>query len=155
MNFDSQKDPFEDLSPEFKDAVDGSTRDQIKTKITAVFRAEAENQRNKVEDLDVQEKKLQVEKLAAPYKRRRSAAKLSQKIAAKQGDDSAATDAAIEEAQVDSDESSDGDLDSAKEQYADAQAGYKEATKENQLKIKYALQALFAKGGVTKIVTVG
>src|SRR6266851_3670928 len=104
----SQKDPFQDLSPEFKDAVDGSTRAEIKT--------------------------------------RKADARLAAKIAAQKDHDEDATDAALELAQAEDDAESDNDLFTAKEEYSLAASTYTDATKENNLKIAYALRALKLKG---------
>ncbi len=142
----SQKDPFQDLSPEFKDAVDGSTRAEIKTRITQVMKAEAQNQRNKREDLQVQEAKIKKDKLEAPYKARKADARLAAKIAAQKDHDEDATDAALELAQAEDDAESDNDLFTAKEEYSLAASTYTDATKENNLKIAYALRALKLKG---------
>src|SRR5258708_36753834 len=118
------KDPFEELDPEFKDAINNSSRDQIKARIAGVFRDEAHNQRNLREDLHVQESKVDFDKLAAPYKQRKDAAKIAAKIAAKKDDHVGTTDAALALLQVEDDQSIDNELITAKEVFADAKAQY-------------------------------
>lgn len=147
------KDPFQDLSPEYRDAIDGSDRDQIKARITQVYLAEAENQRNKREDLDVQGIKIKVDRLSAPYKFRAAEAKLAAKVSSRKEDHAGATQAALDLVKVEDDESTDNDLLAAKDEYATATEQYTDATKQNKLRIKYCLSMLDAKGGVSRSST--
>jgi hypothetical protein len=147
------KDPFQDLAPEFKDAIDSSDRDQIKARVAGVFRDEAENQRNLREDLHVQESKVAFDKLAAPYKQAKDEAKVGAKIAAKKDDHAGATDAALALVEVEDKESTDNALISAKETLSGAKEQYTDATKMNKLKISYCLKVLKDKGGASRSST--
>lgn len=140
------KDPFADLPSEFKDAVAESTAEQIRARIALIYRNEAENQRNLREDLNVAELKLRYDKLAEPYKTRKKTANVNASVAAQEDDHLGATDAAIELDQIEKDTEVDNELISAKEEFADAKAGYAEATAMNALKIKFCLRVLSDKG---------
>jgi hypothetical protein len=140
------KDPFEALPSEFKDAVAGSTPEEIRARIALTYRNEAENQRNLREDLHVAELKLRYDKLAEPYKTRKKTASVVASVAAQEDDHLGATEAAMELDQIEKDSADDNELISAKEEFADAKASYSEATAMNNLKIKFCLRVLSDKG---------
>lgn len=58
---------FDDLSDEFKSAIVGSSREQIKNRIAEIAMAEAENITTKAADQDLADKKEQVKLAAEGY----------------------------------------------------------------------------------------
>lgn len=64
----TKKDPFEDLDPEFKDALAAMTVEDINKRIAEVAKNEQENLKMKDEDEDLAEKKAQATEAGAVYK---------------------------------------------------------------------------------------
>lgn len=140
------KDPYEDLPPEFKDAIAGSTIDEIKSRIAAVRVSEGENQRLKREDLHVQEVKLALDKLTAPYKVKTRENNLAEKQALAKKNQSDFMSALQAEAQNTLDLEMDDAVAEARAEFKDATATYAEATKMNALKVKFSLRVLSDRG---------
>lgn len=70
------KDPYADLPGEWKDAVAGSTAEEINARIAEVAKAEALNQEAKSQDMDLASLKEQVKEAGAQYAEATKANKL-------------------------------------------------------------------------------
>jgi hypothetical protein len=76
----SDKDPFKDLDPEFRDAVAQSSPDQIRGRIAEVALYAHARQAAMEDDQDLAEKKAVVAEIQAPYKDDLKASKLKIKF---------------------------------------------------------------------------
>jgi len=72
----AKKDPFAELPPEWKDAVEAMSVDNLKNEMVSVSSNEHENQKNKEEDQDLASKKELYKEAGAGYKEASKANKL-------------------------------------------------------------------------------
>lgn len=80
-NNNMKRDPFEDLSAEFKDAIAGSSAEQIYEKISKLAAEIQSLEDAKKLDTDLENKKAEYETCLAPYKEQTKALKLQIKFA--------------------------------------------------------------------------
>jgi hypothetical protein len=153
-----KKSPFDSLDSDYKDAVAAMTPGEINSRIAEVAQNEYENKRSQKEDKDLAEKKDTVKKLSAPYdqKSKENGLRISASIQVLKDErvlvgtrddlNKLISDTAKgeEENQMAKDE--DQELTSAKELAKEAGEQYKEASKQNRLRIQYALRVLSDKG---------
>ncbi|GAC1694090.1 MAG: hypothetical protein NVS9B9_16520 [Ktedonobacteraceae bacterium] len=141
-------DPFADLDPDFKGAIDTMDEKQIRNKIAEVTKNEVENNRLLAMDVDVQEKRLILENLRAPYKAISKANHVAMNVAIATKDDSHLTQIVIEEAANKNEMREDQAIEEAKSVLDAATAQYSDNSDMNALRIRYALQALDSKGKI-------
>jgi hypothetical protein len=154
------KDPYEDLDEEFKDAVQGYTNEQINSRIAEVAKNQQDNLVLMAQDKDLEEKKEIVKTLSLPYD------KLTKKNAQRIGalhkvlqdnhlSESTTADlntqiceAAKSEEENQKAKTEDQALAEAKVAASEAGEQYKESKKMNTLRIRFCMRVLGDRGKV-------
>jgi hypothetical protein len=141
------KDPYEDLPNDFQDAVTAMDRDQIKHRLVVTHKATQDFERAMRADLVLQERDLEAKKLAAPYQKASKDNALAANQAQAKGNEAGVVTAILAEQENKKKEAEDYDLERAKESLAAAKEPYTEAKKDFNLKVRFLLEILEAKGG--------